>query len=217
MAVEQVMEPITPEPPQYYLFKEYSRAVKEFLTEVVYLSRFDRDHQPNIYYSTPSRAWATYVQPIINGFAETPVCTFYLSGAEPKQSEIMGWGHDRIQDPNNEDKYVYSFAPSIWKLNFKTTIWTKTINDMDVILSQIFLYSQTPKLWACMVDGAWCEIGVDSFSIDDDMEPGESKDKIIRRGLNTYVRRAYLPRESFDIPKINEINLALQDAEGNSI
>ena len=219
MSVEEKMNLIEPNPPQYYLFKEYARAVKSFLEQVLYLKRFSRDDQPNIFYSTPRKAWAKHIQPIVNGFSETPICTFYLNNMAPKQGETMGgWVFVKEDHPDTpDDDYRYSWAPSIWRLDFKTTLWAKTMADMDTMLSQILIYTQSPKLWSCMVDGAWCEIGTESVAIEDEMEPGDAKDKVVRRSLNTYVRRAYLPRESFDYPKIKEINVTLEDNLENEI
>lgn len=206
MSVENKMHLIKPDPPQYSLFKDYAVAVKDFLTNVVYLKRFPRDKQTNIYYSTPQRAWANQVQPVVNGFSETPVCVFNLSAMEFKTSEIMGGFVTLTEEhPTDKNKLIVNYSPTIWELTYDVTIWTKLMNDMDMIMSQIFIYALPPKCWATRVNETWAEIYVESNSIEDELEPGDAKDKVIRRSVVLKIRRAYLPREAYDVSKINQI------------
>jgi len=206
------MDLITPESPQYLLFKDYALAVKEFLDEVLYLKRFSRDKQPNIYYSTPRRAWAKIVQPLVNGFSETPVCVFHLSGLEPKMSEVMG-GFVTLteQHPTNENKLRVNYSPTIWKLTYTTTLWTRVLNDMDTMLSQLLIYTVEPKVWATKVNNVWAELYVENISIEDDLEPGDAKDKTVRRSITIGIRRAYLPREAYDVGRINQFMFEIGD------
>jgi len=211
MSVENVMDTIKPNPPQFPLFREYAVAMKSMFNQLLYLKRFSQEKQPKIYYSTPRRAWAKYVQPIVNGASETPICTFYLNGMTPVQGETMGGFVTTYEEnPENEDEYTYSFSPSLWRLNYTVTIWSKTMTDMDNMLSQILIMTMSPKTWAAKVDGAWAEFVTESVAFEDEMEPGDAVDKVYRRSVTMYVRRAYLPRESFTVGKIKQINTSLE-------
>ncbi len=209
MSILDLTQMIESDPPQYLLFKEYSRAIKSFLEKVVYLKRFSKDKQPKIYYSTPRRAWAKYVSPIINGFSDTPIITFNLLDPEPIFAQNT-FASLRTEHETDSNKYSYHYGPTIWKLPYKITIWAATMDDMDTLLYQILAYSVPPKCWATMVNGAWGEIVFQSTSIEDELEPGDAKDKVIRRGVSVFIRRAYLPRESWDVGKINEIHLQIE-------
>jgi hypothetical protein len=206
----EMVEPI----PQYNLFKEYCSAMKDFLTSAIYLDRFERNNNVRIYYSTPARAWAKYVQPIINGFPNTPVITFYLSANEFKTSEIMGGFVNMYENhPTDPDKLLSTYSPTIWKLEFTATYWSALISDMDKMMYQSLMYTMPPKLWAGKIDDKiWYEIGCNgNIGFEDELEPGETKDKLIRRGLTFYVPRAYLPRESLEVNKIKEFHITMEN------
>lgn len=209
MSVVEILPNAEPDSPQYYLYKEYARAIKSMLSKIIYLKRFDREKQPKIIYSTPRRAWATHVVPLVNGGAETPIISFYLNGVEPVETTggFVSW---KEEDPNDENKILRTYSPIVTRLTFTTTIWANTMDDMDTMLSQIMIYCSNPKLWASKVDGAWCEIEASNYTIEDEMDPGDAKDKVLRRGVTLTVRRAYIPRESWTVNKINDINVTIE-------
>jgi len=212
MLNNDIMKPIEPTPPEYYLFKEYSRGVKDFLNKVLYLKRFPREKNVNIFYSTPRVAWAKYVNPIVNGSAPVPVCSFHLDSFQIKQNEIMS-GFVRKYTPNSLNSNIIDvdLSPSIWELTFKATIWTKTMDDMDNLVTQILIFTMPPKLWAFKIDDVWAEIKSNSVSIEDDLEPADTKDKTYRRSISLTIPRAYLPRESWTVGIIKEINLRFEE------
>jgi hypothetical protein len=185
---------------QYNLFFDYAKTVKEMLQKMIYLERFPRENNVAIFYTTPKKAWSLYVKKLVNGEYLAPIITYYLSGMDNPIEQTMGafngiWDIDK----NDSNHHMFFLTPIIYKLTYNITIWTTTQTDMDNILSQFLIYTKQPKVYTTKVKDAWCLIETENITIEDELEPGESKDKTIRRGVTISIPRAYLPRECYHL------------------
>jgi hypothetical protein len=182
-------------PNEYFLFRNYSVAVKAYLQNKTYLTRYPKDENVLIVYGTPARAFAKYVYPIVNGQQIQPVISFHLSGKQYAENEnLLGF--------QNESSYISATQKTrtvppllVYKLTYTLTLRTLTMSDMDILLYQILTTtSRNKKHWA-IVEGQWMELGFSDIREETNLEPGEVQDRVIRYGIDLSVPRAYLPRE----------------------
>lgn len=195
-------------PNEYFLFRLYSIAVKNWLIDNVYLSSYPSDNNVTVAYTTPDRAWAKYIYPTINGATTSPNINFHLTGYEYAQGEnILGFVRDHVSVPNNTAKVRQLKAPLIYKLTYSATIYTRTQSEMDVILYQMISKAHKNAKAAFAVDGQWCELVVGDPRDETNLEPGEAQDTIQRFGVDPSIPRAYLPLDYSDIQRIGEVDL----------
>jgi len=182
-------------PNEYFLFRNYSKAVKAYLQNKTYLTRYPQDENVLIVYGTPARAFAKYVYPIVNGAQIQPIISFHLSGKQYAETEnLLGFQNESSYNMNTQITRTVS-PLLIYKLNYTLTLRTLTMSDMDILLYQILTTtSKNKKHWA-IVDGQWMELGFSEVREETNLEPGEVQDRVIRYGIDLTVPRAYLPRE----------------------
>lgn len=179
---------------EHYLFRNYSIAVKQFLIDTCYLSRYPDDQNVGVYYTTPPRAFANFISPAINGQQLNPLVTFDLSSqerADNQSANLFVDGYVRNQDGSfNKHKH-----PLTYMLTYRVTIWTTKQSDMDILLYQIASSSPKERKYYTKVDTQWMELWSDGLTKETQLEPGDAQDIIHRYGLNLFIPRAYLPLE----------------------
>ncbi len=182
-------------PNEFFLFRNYSTAVKAYLQNKCFLSRYPKDENVLIIYSTPARAFAKYVYPIVNGQQIQPIISFHLSSNQYAETEnLLGFVSESSYNTTTQ---VSRVVPPllVYKLTYTLTLRTVTMADMDILLYQILTTtSRNKKHWA-IVDGQWMELGFSDVREETNLEPGEVQDRVIRYGIDLTVPRAYLPRE----------------------
>jgi len=204
---------------EHFLFRSYSVAVKKFLIENCYLSRYPKDKNILVSYMTPPRAFVKYVIPIINGAPAQPIISFHLSGYERQGTQShLGFVKENIYDSETDIVKTVS-APMIHKLTYSLIIYTRLQSDMDVVLYQILIAADPNKKGVDIVDGQWMEIGATDPRDETTLEPGDAQDKLIRFGLDLYVPRAYLPRayEEYEAIKLISEPSYDPDWDGDSV
>jgi hypothetical protein len=182
-------------PNEYFLFRNYSLAVKAYIQNKCYLTRYPRDENVLVVYGTPARAFAKYVYPIVNGSQVQPIISFHLSSKQYAENEnLLGFQNEHIY--NTGTQITKSVPPLlVYKLNYTLTLRTLTMSDMDILLYQILTTtSKNKKHWA-IVEDQWMELGFNDVREETNLEPGEVQDRVIRYGIDLSVPRAYLPRE----------------------
>jgi len=195
-------------PNEYFLFRLYSIAVKNWLLDNVYLSSYPSDNNVTVAYTTPDRAWAKYIYPTINGATTSPNINFHLTGYEYIQGEnILGFVRDHVTVPNNDNKVRQLKAPLIYRLTYSATIYTRTQSEMDVILYQLLSQAHKNAKATFEVDGQWCELMASDPRDETNLEPGDAQDIIQRFGIDLVIPRAYLPLDYADIDRIRETDL----------
>jgi len=182
-------------PNEFYLFRNYSIAVKSYLQNKCFLSRYPNDENVLIMYSTPARAFSKYIYPIVNGQQIQPIISFHLSENQYGETEnLLGF----VQKSNyNSTTQITTTVPPllIYKLTYTLTLRTISVSDMDVLLYQILTTTSKNKKHCAIVDGQWMELGFSGVREETNLEPGEVQDRVIRYGIDLTVPRAYLPRE----------------------
>ena len=95
---------------EHFWFLKYSLAVKTFLKDSLYLKKYPSDKNVSVYYTTPARAFAKFIVPVINGSNLNPTATFYLTSNTPKQGETpVGYFKKYQQSKDNNKVWVGKF------------------------------------------------------------------------------------------------------------
>lgn len=189
-------------PREFYLFRDYSIALKNWLIENLYLSRYNDDENVTVSYMTPAKAFSKTVLPVINGQPLRPTIAFHLSDTPYSQNENhLGWVSQNVYvSGSNVTKQVD--APQIRSLIYSLLLYTTLQSDMDILLYELLISAAPNKKGYKTVDGQWMEIKAGDPRDETTLEPGEAQDKLIRFGVDITVPRAYLPRTYKEIPSI---------------
>lgn len=185
-------------PLEYFLFRKYTKAVKTWLQNNVYLSTYSPDNNVTIAYMTPERAFAKYMYPVINGSTVSPNINFNLSGQEYIEGEnILGFVNEYKRFDDNKKARVMK-APLIYRLTYSCTIYTRNMPEMDVILYQILSKTHKNAKATMEVDGQWAEILSGDPTNETELEPGERQNIVNRWSLDLIIPRAYVPMDYFE-------------------
>lgn len=199
---------------EHFLFRKYSKALKEWINDNLYLSRYPKDQNLQTIYATPARAFAKYLyNPIVNGEHIRPTLSFYLAQPQYSVSEnILGYQTEkRVYTDTGVTKIIK--PPLIYSLTYTVAIRTLLMSDMDILLYQLLTKAHKNKKAALIVDGQWMEIMAGDPRLETNLEPGDAQDRIVRYGLDITVPRAYLPREYSETGIIEEYDLTYNVVE----
>lgn len=195
---------------EFELFRLYSKEVKNFLKNHLYLSRYPLNENVQVEYATPPRAFVKFLVPVLNGGNLNPTVTFYLESMEYIENEnLLGFNKQRRL---NGTKYEHVYAPLIYKLNYKAIIMVANPSDADVLQFQLLAAARKNKKHWGIVDGQWVEIVVGNPVDDSPVEPGEN-DKVYKRSVTVIIPRAYLPMEFIESGIIEQVNVKLETVE----
>lgn len=192
-------------PYEHFLWRQYSIAVKQWLIENMYLSAYADDNNVTVVYTTPERAWAKYIYPVINGATISPNVNFHLTGTEYKDGEnILGFVKDlKVIEETNKVKSIK--PPLIYQLTYHVTIYTRLQSHMDILNYQILSRAHKNAKATFGVDGQWCEMSAVAPADEMELEPGETKDVSNRSGLDLVIPRAYLPLDYEEFSRATEV------------
>lgn len=180
-------------PLEYFLFRNYSVAVKQWLIKNCHLSNYSEEENITVTYTTPERAWSKYIYPVVNGATLSPNINFRLSGIEYAEGEnILGFVRDNV-NIEGANKIKMLKAPLIYRLTYSVTIYTRIQPEMDVLLYQILSKAHKNAKAVLQVDGQWAELKAENPRDETNLEPGETKDLVNRSGIDITISRAYLP------------------------
>lgn len=196
-------------PLEYFLFRDYSIAVKEYLKKNLYLSNYPDDENISVFYSPLKRAWSKFLQPVVNGGTLSPNANFILSNYTYSSNDMLGTFKEPNVVGNNIAERVE--APLIYELEYKITMYTRRQSEMDVLLYQLLTSAPKRRPYATIVNGQWCLMNTESPTNETNLEPGELQDRITRASVALRIPRAYLPLKyeeetipnsfEFDIPE----------------
>jgi len=204
------------QPLEYFLFRPYSKAIKEWLNNTTHLSRYPNDQNVLVIYATPSRAFSKFMYPIQNGQLAQPTISFYITAYPYAQGEnSLGFVKQATYDSSTGLVRLVT-PPLVYKLTYNVTIRTVKMSDMDIILYQILKDASFNKRGVMNVDSQWMEIVSTDPRNETNLEPGDAQDRVVRFGLDLIVPRAYVPREYEFIQSIEDWELtysAIGDTE----
>jgi hypothetical protein len=179
---------------EHFLFKEQSIAVKKFLQDSLWLTRYPTEQNVGVFYATPERAFIKLIVPIINGGNLYPTISVYLSGMEPAQGQTPGGYFKKFRPSENHENVFEEYAhPLVYQLTYRTTLWTSLQSDMDILLYQAIVAAPQNRKYSTVVDGQWLEIEVKTPTTESTLDPGDARDISFRYGFDIVVPRAYLP------------------------
>jgi len=193
---------------EHFLFKEQSIAVKKFLVDSLWLTRYPAELNVAVFYSTPERAFSKLIAPIINSSNLYPTVSVVLQNMAPAPNQTPGGYFKKyIQSESNENVFEEHFHPLVYELTFRATMWTSLQSDMDILLYQAMVAAPQNKKYATTVDGQWLEIEVRTPQSESTLDPGDARDVSLRYGFDIVVPRAYLPLNFEEYyGRINEID-----------
>jgi hypothetical protein len=205
-------------PNEFFLFRKYTKAVKEYLQDKCYLSRYSKTENVLVMYETPARAYAKFLYPIQNGQQARPVVSFHLSNYQYTQNENhLGFVNDYTYHSSSGN--IRSAPPLlIYNLTYTLVLRTLLMSDMDILIYQIISTANKNKKHCNIIDGQWMELTSTDPRDETNLEPGDAEDRIIRFGMDMVVPRAYLPREVEEIEPVEQWQIEYQVANtGDSI
>lgn len=179
---------------EHFLFRNYTKAIKQFLIDACWLSRYPEDENVGVYYTTPPRAFANFIRPAINGKQLNPLVTFDLTSFNHTIESTPNLFVERYVS-NDDSTFQVHKGPIPYELQYRVTIWTHLQSDMDILLYQILSLTPRNRKYAVGVDTQWAEIYSEGPAKETQLEPGESQDIAHRYGLTLNIPRAYLPLE----------------------
>ena len=180
-------------PYEQFIFREYSVSLKQWIIDNTYLSSYPADANITTVYTTPDRAWAKYIYPVINGAVLTPNISFHLTGMEYSSDQNLLGFVKEYKPIANSTKLKAVRAPLIYKLTYSATIYTRNQPEMDVILYQLVSKAHRNAKGVMFVDGQWAEIEAGDPRDESNLEPQEAQDVIRRTGIDLTIARAYVP------------------------
>jgi hypothetical protein len=198
---------------EHFLFREYSREIKSWLNNECHLSRYPEDKNVLVVYATPGRAFAKYIYPILNGDQIQPTISFTLTNSAYKQNEnLLGFV---TQSFFNETSKISKIVKPllVYELTYNITIRTVLMSDMDILTYQLLTNSSRNSKSALIIDDQWAELMTSDPREETNLEPGDAQDRIIRRGFDLTVPRAYLPRAYTESGVIEEYELDYRTVE----
>ncbi len=190
---------------EHYLFREYSIAVKRWLSDNVYLHRYPKEANVTVVYGTPERAWAEFVYPILNAGTLSPNINFHLTDMEYIEGEnFLGFVKEY---KNYQGRDIVVSPPLVYKLTYSATFFTRTQSELDILFYQILTKAHKNRKGAFKVDGQWAEIMATDPTYETNMEPSGTEDIVRRGSLKIVVERAYLPLGVEEFTRINRIDM----------
>jgi hypothetical protein len=196
---------------EHFFFRNYSKAIKEWLEKTVQISRYvGAEQNVQVAYMTPERAFAKYLYPVVNGNNVAPMITFMLIDSSYGEGEnSLGFTNDVVHyNTSNIVRYVKPLL--VFKLSYQISINTIMQSDCDVIMYQIMSNATKNRKAAVAVDGQWCEIMAGNPRNEINLEPGDAQDKLVRYGMDLTIPRAYLPRDYYENPTINTTDFDIE-------
>jgi len=191
-------------PSEFDLFVSYGKKTKEFLKKVFYLNRYPEDENVDVNYATPSRAFAKYLVPVMNGGNLNPTITFFLESTEYSENEnLLGYVKEF---KTVSDKARMVPAPIIYKLNYKVTILAANPVDCDRMAYQALAYARKNNKMALFFDGQWIEWYSHSLNNESVADPG-LEDLLVKKTFTITIPRAYLPVDFSEDYLIQNIDL----------
>jgi hypothetical protein len=196
---------------EHFFFRNYSKAIKEWLEKTVQISRYiGAEQNVQVAYMTPERAFAKYLYPVVNGNNVAPMITFMLIDSSYAEGEnSLGFTNDIVHyNTSNIVRYVKPLL--VFKLSYQISINTIMQSDCDVMMYQIMSNATKNRKAAVAVDGQWCEIMAGNPRNEINLEPGDAQDKLVRYGMDLTIPRAYLPRDYYENPTINSTDFDIE-------
>lgn len=180
-------------PLEFFLFRNYTLAVRNWLRDNTYLSTYPHNDNVTVAFMTPERAFAKFIYPTINSATTSPNINFYLSGNEYTDGENhLGFVREYKNFNDNKMTKVLK-APLIYNLTYSCTIFTRNLPEMDVLLYQILSKAHKNAKASFKVDGQWAELVAGNPSNETNLEPAEVQDIIHRWAIELTIPRAYVP------------------------
>lgn len=193
---------------EFFLFRNYSKAIKDWLLNTCYLTRYNQEENILVIYATPARAFAKYIYPVINGQQIRPTISFHLSQIKYLSNQNQLGFVKEYKIDSITGKYRHLKPLIVYELTYSLTIRTVLASDMDILLYQLMTNSYMNSKSNLFVDGQWTDIRSGDPTEQTNLEPGDAQDKIIRYGIDLQIERAYLPREyAENIGKIEQVVL----------
>lgn len=190
---------------EHYLFRDYSKAIRGWLQNNLYLHRYPKESNVKIIYGTPERAWSEYIYPVINSGTLRPNVNFHLTEMEYLENEnLLGFNKEY---KTFKGRNIAVSPPLIYKLTYNATFFARLQSELDILFYQLLSKAHKNKKAAFKVDGQWAELWITSPVYETEMEPPSTEDIIRRGSVQLIIERAYLPLEVEEFTRIESIDI----------
>lgn len=174
-----------------YRWKKHSEVLKSFLERHSKLPDVHKDKNTVVVYATPKSAYAEYIIPMINGRTRVPVITFSLSEESPYPH--MGSMYPVYSMKGRTEREEVKFRhPIIKTLKYKCDLYTLTIKESDIILTQLEHFSNPHRPYYTKIDGQGVEYFLKDVGIETILNPDSGNNKIIHNTFSIEVPQAKL-------------------------
>lgn len=189
-----------------YRWKKISMGLKDFLEKHSQLPDVHKDKNTVVIYATPKSAYAKYIIPMINGRTTVPVISFTLT--EESDYEHMGSLYPVYSMRGETEREEIRFRhPIIKSLKYKCDLYTLTIKESDIILTQLEHFSNSRKPYYTKIDGQGVEYYLKDVTIETVLNPESGNNKIIHNSFTIEVPQAKLFLvEKEEIGIVKEVN-----------
>lgn len=189
-----------------YRWKKISAGLKTFLEKHSQLPDVHKDKNTVVIYATPKSAYAKYIIPMINGRTTVPVISFTLT--EESDYEHMGSLYPVYSMRGETEREEIRFRhPIIKSLKYKCDLYTLTIKESDIILTQLEHFSNSRKPYYTKIDGQGVEYYLKDVTIETVLNPESGNNKIIHNSFTIEVPQAKLFLvEKEEIGIVKEVN-----------
>lgn len=177
--------------PEFYIFRNYSKGIKEWLEKTVYLSSYKSDKQPKVVFMTGEKAYAKLRSDVVNGYPDTAYVSFILTDAtEDDNQRPLGFVYENKVGEDSVEKIRH---PMVYTLTYNVNIFTRLMSESDVISYQILSNSFKNHAGVIIVGNQWAEIYGEKYSPTEEINNLTTEDRFIKTTINLTVPRAYVP------------------------
>ena len=149
----------------------YHTALKSFFEKVALLPNLPANDQNGfgknmkVIYATPSSAFTKHVIPMVNGLAQRPIISYYLS-SEETVNEVAGSPfliNNFYYKGENGDFIKKSFTRPLMKsLTYTCNIFTTKMSDCDYVLTLLELNCNKFRPFSCKINGKPAQFYLDN-------------------------------------------------------
>ena len=194
-------------PLEFFLFRNYTIGLKNWLRENLYLSSYPVDENITVAFTTPDKAWAKYIYPVVNGATVSPNINFNLTSIEYAETENFLGFVTEAKPIAGSTKVKSLRAPLVYKLTYSAILYTRVMSEMDILLYQLISKAHKNAKGVITVDGQWAEINAINPRNETNLEPGDAQDKVVRWGIDFNIPRAYLPLDYVESETVQDYEI----------
>lgn len=174
-----------------YRWRKYSTTLKDFLETSGKLPDVVDERNLKVVYATPKAAFAKYIIPMINGKTTLPIISFTLSEETNVRETPSLFPVFEFRGEKERESFKFRH-PLTKQLVYKCDLYTLTIRESNIILTQLEHLANEFKPYYTKVDGQGTEYFLSSITPETILNPDAGKVKVIHHSFTITVPQAKL-------------------------